>query len=102
MKIHIHAPGESSVGIPDYNDTIEIEWPHMDGDAEERARVRDIFKVAFGELVDDRVDVQFDDECGTCGQIEGHRKGCYESPEFEEEMRRACVDDPNDTGRERE
>lgn len=89
MKIHVHAAGESDVGIPDYNETIEIEWPNMDGDDEERERVRVVFRDAFGELTGDGCEVTFDDECYACRMKDGHKPGCWESPEFAEEQRQS-------------
>ncbi len=75
IKIHAHADGESDVGIPDYNETIELRWELEDG--EERNRVRSIFRDAFSQLVGDACSVTIDDECFFCLRTGGeHNHDC--------------------------
>ena len=67
--IYIDAPGDSSAGLTPYSEQIELSsWPDID-QPEERVRVRDIFQRAFAELIDDRVNILFGDECGGCHKL---------------------------------
>ena len=87
MKIDICAGGDYYARIPDYHEIIRISWPNMDGDAEERERVRAIFRDAFNDLTGGSVTVTFGDGCFVCREADGHRKGCPDSPEAIEEQR---------------
>ena len=76
MKIHIESSDDPSVGIFGCDATVEVDWPAMDGDDEERERVRSIMVNAFNEMFDGLRSVWFEDECRECLGRDGKHNGC--------------------------
>jgi len=74
MKIFITTQGDSSVGI--YPATATVNLPFDVTDDTEREDIRKRLTETFAEIMDDKVKVEFEDECADCGSLLKDNK-CY-------------------------